>query len=615
MKRIFLLVVLLLSNYPAARAEEDAEDTRRILDIGTIVITPCTVGEQYGESPQNVSVVEGEDIQSSGVTSTAEILENIPSVNILDYGADGARKTIYTRGLSESQVLVLVDGIPMHTPRDGIADLNKIDPANIEKIEVLRGPASSIYGAGAMGGVINIITKDGRNSSKTSIKSKYGLYDTRGIDFSHGKNLGLWDYYFSHDTYKTNGHRPNSDYEYHNTKLKLGYTPYKDNRLTFGYGYYQSQLGVPGADSRPDPDDRQESWRQDINLTWKAKAGEDSDILFKAYHNIDRLEFIENLACDDVDAHHSKVYGVDLQYAYKILEKLRVIAGYNRQDFGLNSSTSAKHKSFLNAGYFEGELNPLERLNLYFGARYDNYSNFGDRISPSGRFSWWLNDNFKLHGLYGRSFSAPTYNDLYWPTEDWGVHGGVEGNPDLGPEKAESFELGISTYFLKAIWSDVTFFRNQIEDLIIWNKDSTLWYRPENLSEALIQGVEWNSDFIIWEKLKANFNYTWLYAKDKDTKKWLVYRPQHQYKLNLDYKYDGWSVDWAWRYVSKSFTVDTNLDSLSHYWVADTGIGRKFKDIWEVRLSVKNLFDRDYKQKQGYPMPGRQFLTSLKCEF
>lgn len=617
-KRILILPAMLVSLTINNKvlAEENDEKKLHTLDIGTIVITPSKIEEKYEELPVNVSVVDNQAIEDSGATGVSELLDRLPSVNVIDYGSDGSTKTIHTRGLSGSQVLTLLDGIPLNTPRDGVADLNKLDLNNVEKIEVLRGPASSIYGSSAMGGVINIITKDGKSFPKTMLKSKYGLYDTRQLTLAHGRDLRLFDYYISHDTYKTNGHRKNSDYEYHNTNLRLGYTPWTDNRLSFGYGYYQSELGTLGPSYNEDVDDRQESWQENFDLTWKTDLTSDSNILLKTYHNIDRLEFIENEACDDVDAHQTKLYGVDLQFAQKIFNSIRLTAGYNRQELRLNSSASDKHRSFLNAFYFEGELNPLERMKLYFGARYDNYSNFGDRISPSTRFSWWLNDNFKVHGLYARSFRAPTYNDLYWPREDWGVWGGVEGNTSLSPEKAESFEFGISTYFFRALWTDITFFRNNVQDLIIWNMDSSYWWQPENISSAKIQGVELNTDFVIWEKLKANLNYTYLYAKNKETKDWLLYRPRHQYKLNLNYKTEGgWTYDWAWRYITKRFTVDNNLRSLGHYWVADASIAKKFGDIWEFQISAKNLFDQDYEEEEGYPMPGTQVLTSLKCEF
>jgi outer membrane cobalamin receptor len=614
-KKACFLAVLIFC-YSLTVYGEDTEVKGRILDIGKIVITPSKVEQQYSDLPQNVSVIEGDAIESSGAAAATEALNRLPSLNIVNYGAAGATKTIHSRGFSDSQVLVLVDGIPAHTPRDGTADLNKLDLDNVEKIEVLRGPASSIYGSGAMGGVINIITKDGRSFPKTMCKAEYGFHDTRGINFAHGRNLDIWDYYFSHDTYKTNGHRSNSDYECHTTNLKLGYTPWKDNRLVFSYGYHQSELGVLGPDYWQDTDDRQESWRQDISLTWDADITEDANILLKGYHNIDRLEFIENLACTDLDAHKSKIGGVELQYAQKILDRVRLTAGYNRQDFRLDSSASGKHKSFLNAAYFEGEVDILEEVKLFLGARYDNYSNFGDRFSPSSRFSWWLNDNFKFHGLYSQAFRAPTYNDLYWPREDWGIWGGVEGNELLGPEKSESYEVGISTYFLEAIWTDLTFFRNRVEDLIIWNEDSSSWHRPENMAQAIIRGVELNSDFMLWKRLKTNLNYSYLYAKDKNTKNYLIYRPQHQYKLNLDYKTEnGWDIDCGFRYVSKRFTIEDNTNTLSPYWVVDTSISKELWDIWELRLSGKNIFDRDYREIQGYPLPGRQITTSLKCEF
>ena len=200
--RVLLIFILLFCSANISLADEEALHS---LDIGTIVITPSKIDEQYEGLAQNVSVVRKGAIEDSGATSTAAILDRLPSVNIIDYGSDGTVKSIHTRGLSNQQVLTLLDGIQIQTPRDGLADLNKVDLNNIERIEVLRGPASSIYGANAMGGVINIITRDGKTFPKTMIKTKYGLYDTRQVNFAHGQDLNTFDYYLSHDTYKTNG--------------------------------------------------------------------------------------------------------------------------------------------------------------------------------------------------------------------------------------------------------------------------------------------------------------------------------------------------------------------------------------------------------------------------
>ncbi|MFH1046476.1 MAG: TonB-dependent receptor [Candidatus Omnitrophota bacterium] len=595
-------------------AEENNED--RSLDIGKIVITPSKIGQAYEDLPLNVSVVNAQAVEDSGATELAAVLDRLPSVDIIDYGADGAIKTIHTRGLSGSQVLTLLDGIVVNTPRDGTADLNKLDLNNVERIEVLRGPAASIYGSSAMGGVVNIITKDGKSYPKTMVKAKYGSNATREIAFAHGQDLGIFDYYFSHDTYKSDGHRSNSDYEYHNTSLKLGYNPEEKNRLSLGYGYFQSELGTLGPSYWEDGDDRQEGWRENFDLTWQAALNEKSDILVRLYHNIDHLEFIENRGGDIKDTHHTKLYGAEAQLTKEIFDSLRFTGGYNYQQYGLNSSASAKHEYSLNAFYAEGEIAPWEKLKVYLGGRFDDYSNFSERLTPSARFSWWLSENFKAHGLYAHSFRVPTFNDLYWPREDWGIFGGVEGNLDLRAETAKSYELGISTYFFKALWTDLTFFRNDIEDMIIWNVDQTNWWRPQNLASAIVQGVEWNSDFALWQKIKANFSYTFLYAKDKDSDKWLIYRPQHQYKLNLNYHSDSdWTVDYSWRYITKRFAVDDNTSVLDHYWVADISIGKKLFDIWELQVSVKNLFDRLYEEEADYPMPDRQVLMELKCEF
>ncbi|MDD5449707.1 MAG: TonB-dependent receptor [Candidatus Omnitrophica bacterium] len=593
-----------------------ADDTG--MNLEKIIVTPSRYEESYKNSTVDVSVVDQGEVAKSGATEITQILETLPSINILNYGSYGSTKSVHTRGASSSQVVTLIDGRPVNTPRDGETDHNTIPLNNIERIEVSRGPAASIYGANAVGGVINIITKSGKEKMFTEVNSKAGSFFTFEGDIAHGWKPGAFDYFISLNRIESQGHRDNSDYEQSNYNVKLGYDINNDNRLTLETGYLASEAGTPGRNSDPDLDDRQEQWKDYMDLTWEGACWQDSKVLLKIYENLDRLEFIESLSpLLSKTTNQTKVYGADVQLSQAWFDIFRTSFGVSGQQNYLNSSASAKHDYNFKAAYIETELTMFDDdLTLKGGLRTDDYSNFGNRTSPSASFAWWLFDKIKTHGLIARAFRAPTFNDLYWPKEDWGVFGGVEGNPNLKPETATSQEIGIGTFVFEKAEADVTYFYNKFKDMIAWTMGSDFWWRPTNVNRAVTKGTEVNLNYQVTDSLKLNLNYTRLSAIDEITNKWLLYRPRHEYKGSINYNLkDRWNFYLTGRYLSKRYTTDDNSRFLENYFVADASISYKVTKHGEINLTVNNILDEDYQEEEDYPMPGTSFLAGVKISF
>lgn len=594
-------------------AENDG--AKYAIDLERIVVTPSRVAQEYRHSTQNVSIITKDDIEASGITEITEILDLLPSVDIIEFGSAGSTRSIHTRGTSSSHVLTLIDGRPVNTPRDGRTDFNQIPISNIERIEVLRGPASNIYGAGAVGGVINIITKSGKEKMQTTLLTKFGSFNTKLISLTHGYKIKEFDYFIAYDYLASHGHRDNGDYLSNNINTKFGYQLDNDNHISLSSGYYNSEVGTPGPVTNIDLDDRQETFKKYIDITYNGKMREGQDIIVKLFQTIDRLEFIEAFVPIDKYAHQTKVYGLDVNVSQTFFDIFRTAIGSSYYDNRLNSSTSNKHTYNFKGFNFESETDIFDKGSFKFGARWDDYSNFGDRLSPSASFNLWMFDMIKLHGMAAKSFRTPTFNDLYWPREDWNP-GGVEGNPNLGPEKAESYEIGVSGYALGRLKTDLTFFRTDFRDLIEWTVDDAGWWRPENLSSATIKGAELEIEFVIEEYLKANFNYTYIEAKNKNTEKWLIYRPMHLYKLRLAYSpVKRYELGLSAIYKTKRFTNASNTGVLGHDFVMNSNLSYKINDSTQALFEIKNIFDRQYQEEKDYPMPGRAFYAGLKISF
>ena len=603
MKRLILTLIFCLCFISLAKAYE--------LDLDKIVVTASKVEQEYRLSTQNISIITKEDIESSGIDEITEILDLLPSVDILEYGSVGSTRSVHTRGTSTTQVLTLIDGRPVNTPRDGLTDFNQIPLSNIERIEVLRGPASSIYGANAVGGVINIVTKSGKKNKETELTSKFGSFATKLTSLTHGGAIKDFDYFLAYDYSASHGHRDNADYLSHNINTKFGYEINDENRISVSSGYCNSEAGTPGQVTSQDLDDRLETFKKYVDITYNGKLHEGQDLLIKLFHNSDRMEFIETFDPIDKDTHLTKVYGVNTQASHTFFDIFRTAFGVDYQDYRLNSSSSGKPSYHLTGVYFESETDFFNNGALKFGLRRDEYSNFGDNLSPSASFNFWLFDTIKVHALAAKSFRAPTFNDLYWPEDSWS-----KGNPNLGPEKAISSEVGISGYLFNRFKTDLTFFKTTFEDLIEWTPDAFWVWSPENVTSVAIKGAELETEFVVRKHLKANFNYTYLEAKNKHTKKWLIYRPQHLYKLRLIYsptpKYElGLSAI----HKSKRFTNTNNTNLLEHASVLNLNLAYNINDDLQILFEAKNIFDRHYEEEKNYSMPGRAFYGGFKLTF
>ncbi|MBN3040517.1 MAG: TonB-dependent receptor, partial [Candidatus Omnitrophica bacterium] len=430
--RILFGYLFLTAQFIPLRAEVVKKDYS--IDLGKIVITSSKLEQMYKYSTQNISVVDSGTIESSGIIHIGEILDLLPSVDILEQGSIGANQSIYTRGASSSQVLTLIDGRPINTHRDGVADFNQISLTNIERIEVLKGPASNIYGTSAVGGVVNIITKTPDKKMITEVTSRYGSFATNLESFYHGSKIEDFDYSVSYDYISSHGHRDNSDFLAHNLNTKIGYQINKKNRISVSGGYYNSELGSVGQIPWINLDDRQFMYKKFVDLTYNGALAENQDLLMKFYYNSDRLEFLYSYDPIVKDVHDAKLYGFESQFSQTFFDIFRTAVGFDYKKHTLDSTSTAKHANNVKGVYLETELDVLDVENFFLnngtlkmGLRWDDYSNFGDRLSPSWSFNIWLFDTFKLHALAAKSFRAPTFNDLYWPVQDY-VFYGIRGD-------------------------------------------------------------------------------------------------------------------------------------------------------------------------------------------
>lgn len=319
---------------------------------------------------------------------------------------------------------------------------------------------------------------------------------------------------------------------------------------------------------------------------------------------------MENTPTFTKDIHATKSRGFDLQFNRRLFDDFLLICGFNYVLNLNNSTSSAKHRYIVRAGYLENQWDLFKNLKLNLGIRVDDYSNFGSQTSTSFSFLYSLNENNKIHGLVSRSFCAPTFNDLYWPNTATS-----KGNPDLKPEKGITTETGLETAINKYLATDITYYRNDFDNLINWIKEGTKW-QPKNIKSAIIDGIEFKNKVFLTTDLEIDLGYTFLRAKDDETGKYLTYQPKNKADVCLKYKnINGFIFEFKGQFTDKRFDDTNNTVSVKRFFVFGFSLSQKFKRGLTCFASIDNLFNRKYQVIRNYPMPGFSATGGLKLEF
>lgn len=581
------------------------------VELERIVITPMGTEQAYGEVSRSMDVIHYKELESTYSQNISKPLGRLTSAAVIDYGSLGALKSIQLRGSTAEQVLVLVDSRPINDPRSGQAELHQIPVDTIERIEVIKGPASAVYGSSAIGGVINVITKSPSKKPKTTIESSFGTFKTFHESLSSSATIKDFGYFFNYTYDSSLGHRDNSEYRSHNWTTKLDYRVGDNNKLSFNGGYFEDRAGAPGSILFPETDDLQFNFKNYLDLAWSAQLFEEANVSVRGYQNTDRLEFISSTNPQPLkDAARSRVRGLVAQYTQEFFDFYKVIAGFDGKDNKANASTFGKHRYIIRSPFLQNEVSIGKDWNVNFGARWDDYSNFGSESTQSAGASYKINENAKLRVNYAKGFRAPTFNDLYWPFD-----GFSEGNPRLRPEKSWSWEGGFDIEYPNEFEVSATYFTNKLKDLINWAPGDDFVWRPTNVGSAKIDGIELKTVVPLAEYLKADFGYTHLYPLDIERDRSLIYRAKHKLDFGLTYEYKKLNVRFYGQLLGRRYTNVTNTRFLKQDVVCYLDASYKANNNLTTFLSIDNIFNRRYQRVLDYPMPGFAINGGARVDF
>jgi outer membrane cobalamin receptor len=623
------------------------------VDLDAVAVTASRISDKEGEAPPALSVVSAADIVARGATTVAEALKTVPGLSLSSRGAEGSQVAVSIRGSTTNEVLVLVDGQRVNDALTGLVDLSNIPLDNVERIEVMRGGGSSLYGGDAIGGVVNIITKRksypvsllfengsyipttsvvGYGSSETTQNaSAASLVDSQKVAMSWGPKLGDVMLRLSGSATRADNAYTyidsNEDQRMRQNDGLLAADASVGATMALGAGTLSADVagtyglkGSPGTQSTPTPDATETD--ADMNAVARFSAERFlSDLLSLDVSLRADYATIDYVDADDSanDGHHkiSTIAGEASQRAY-LSDAVTLAYGLSGSYAAASSDvfgspTRVSSAAFAEADYIVGALSIRPSL------RYDYYSDFFAE-DPTGGIGAALGASYALSSLdtlklnLSRAYRVPTFEDLYWPSLD-----GAEGNPDLKPETAYEANLGYERKG-ETFTSSTTAYIRYLRDAILWQPGDDGVWRPSNYGAALYPGIEEQIDVKLQGGYKASVNYSYLYSYVlsgdlalSDDKR-LPMTPVHSLKGVLSY--EGPRVTWSTtvQYASLRYLKTANVAYLSDYFTLDAIVRWKATETMSVYAAIDNLFDEQYEIVDGYPMPGTKIRLGIELK-
>ena len=588
------------------------------IELGQVVVTATRTEREISDSPQPISVITKEEIMNSPDRTIPEVIQRAAGVVISSYGPLGAQATASIRGSEAAQVLIMIDGRRINDAQSGYFDLSNLPLTKdqIERIEVLRGGASALYGSDAMGGVINIITKSPSKDPSARISSSFGGFGTQEYSLNTRWKPGALGFGLFASWGRSDGYRPNSDY----LGLTLGGELYYDlpwkGELKLSVRNIQKEIGVPGLETMPAPSDREKDNVTQIDLNYRDKIGSNVSLEFKGWQNIYRQNYNPGNPGPDVGPptlNKSDATGGNLQATASIGTANLVTGGVEAIQNQLDSSSAGVHQGTTGAVYLQDEIEVARALTVTLGLRYDVNSLFQNQLDPRAALLIRLPWEIRVRASVARSYRAPTFNDLYWP-----AGAGVAGNPNLQPEMAWSYELGGEKKFGDLALFKIASFYRDATDLILWAPGSDFIWRPTNIQTAHIWGGEIELVFYPLKGLAIPLNYSYLYPRDESTGEPITNMPKNIINAGVEYVTSfGLKANLKGRYVQYWVSSTSTLNQ--DYFVVDARLSYEFKIYQKFKgegfISLTNAFDRAYQINEGYPMPPQSLNGGLSFAF
>ena len=585
-----------------------APETATALDHYVVSASRMPEDPKYVSS--TIRVLALDDLAAAQVTDLRTALSEEPGVVVVNTGAVGGQSAILLRGSNAYQTLFVVDGVRINDRSALYSNfLGGADLAGIDRIEVLRGPQSTLYGSSAMGGVIAINTMQAHAPAGGSLAATAGSFGTRGATAAAQGTVGTFGYSASLGSFQTDNDRPTNEYRQRSASARLEdlATP----ALLVG-ATFRGQTGdyeEPGSLAYPAPG----AVTADNTLTTlyaQAKAGDDfTSRLTLAEHRRD-YTYTSTGPYASVSALQNRRDILDWQNAWASTRNLEMVAGLNleRSHYTVDAE---KTSDDIRAGYLSLTARPSSTVALTAGVRHDDFTSAGGATTWRSGFAWRPFADTKFHATYGTGFTAPGSDDRYGVAE-WGQL----PSPGLKPEKSRGLDAGVDQTLLSgALTLSATYYENRFRDLYQWAYVSYVTYqgRIANVARASTSGAEFAAAWKFSPAAKARLAYTYLDARDDTTQARLIRRPRH----TLDGEVQE-QVTKAWRAGAGLHLVAARIDSagvMPGYTTLRLFTSYAINDRLQLKLRAENALNRKYQEVYGYPALPRAVFGTVEWTY
>ena len=636
MKKITLLSVCLSQIFITYAIADTALKTSDVFVTATRTPTPIK------NVIADVTLISEDEIKRAGSASLQELLQKQPGIEIANLGGAGKVSTIGIRGTSSTHSVILVDGIRLGAATTGFTAIEHIPLSQIEKIEIVRGPASSLYGQDAIGGVVQIFTKKGLKGFKPYVGIGYGSYNTsnfqsgiRGgndqttyaINFSTINSDGFSafvpnpanaansinldkDGYKNYSLSSSLNHKINQDYEidlqYFSSKGKNQFDNRFANSSPSFHGNYRNEIKLETYAMQ---------LKGQINKVWQSsiKLSQSTDKYLDLQKN-NKDTYLDEDGVTDLYKTTQDQFNWQNNFA---LPKGSINFIYDFLKQRIKTTDLYEKTQRTNHGFMIG-YNLLENNhNFQVNLRKDFNSAYDDAVTGNIGYAYALNSNWTLASSYGTAFVSPSFNYLYSLADPYAL-----GNPNLKPEKSKNIEASMR-YRDDSSSLSLTFFQNKIDDFIIYSNPNFITdsrTTTQNLNKAKIQGLTISGDqFLGHFQIKGSL--TTQSAKNEDTDLYLPRRAKTFGNINLNYYVGYWNIGIEEIFSNKRFDNKENTVKLSGYSVTNIVADYKFNENLNLNFRLNNVFDKDYSlAAEGasgfrYQTPGRSLFANLRYDF
>ena len=586
-----------------------AQAIEQLALLDNVVVTASRQAQRANEVLTDISIIESAEIRAAGPNATLnDLLARQPGIEITRKGGLGTDSAIFIRGANNNHALVLVDGLRLGSTTSGYPAWGFIPLEQVERVEIMRGSCSALYGSDAIGGVIQVFTKRGEGPLKMFAEAGFGSWNTTSLAAGFAGGADGWRYSFQlankrSDSYTAINNPKNSSYnadrdgyELTSSSGSLSYSPSADHE--FGAAYLYSE-GWNRYDSTPKSADFKQNQtlyganlysRNRLTSAWTStvKIGQSADLATQT------LTGAPGSTIESRQTQYQWQNDVALPIGMALFAVERV-----EQEVSGNVKYDVTERSI--NSYLAGWQGKLGSHRGQINVRHDDNSQFGGKTTGGLAYGYQLSRDWRANASYGTAFKAPTFNDLYWPGA---------GNPNLKPETSTNREVALH-YETEQNHVALTYYRNKVDNLVEWAPNASgLWF-PANVAKAELSG--WTLAYEgRYGAYRLNASLDLLDAEDSNSGKQLRYRAEQMAKLGVSRDIGALTVGGELLASGRRFNDTANTQELGGYGIVNLHANYRVTRDWSVFARANNLFNKDYVLVGNYQTPGFNAFVGVR---